>query len=47
MDKVINLKMLGHPMNWLVVWTVIMFAGFAYALVHEHVSGTNKPTGVP
>jgi hypothetical protein len=36
MDRVINLKLLAHPVNWLIVWTVLLFAGFAWALVHEH-----------
>jgi hypothetical protein len=35
-DSVINTKMLGHPVNWLIVWTVLLFAGFAYALAHEY-----------
>jgi hypothetical protein len=36
MDKVINLRLLSHPVNWLIVWTVLLFAGFAYALAHEY-----------
>lgn len=39
MDKVINLKLMAHPMNWLIVWLVITFACFAWAIIHEHVSG--------
>lgn len=41
MDRVINLKLLSHPMNWLIVWLVIAFAGFAWAIIHEHVTGAN------
>jgi hypothetical protein len=35
MDKIINTKLLAHPVNWLIVWTVLLFAGFAFTLVHE------------
>jgi hypothetical protein len=35
MDKVVNVKLLSHPVNWLIVWTVFLFAGFAYTLLHE------------
>jgi hypothetical protein len=35
LDDFINLKMLGHPVNWLIVWIALLFAGFAWALVHE------------
>lgn len=38
MDQVINLRMLSHPVNWLIVWTVLGFAGFAYALIHERAN---------
>jgi hypothetical protein len=43
MDKVINLKLLSHPLNWLIVWTVLLFAGFAWALIHEQLTGANVP----
>lgn len=33
MGNVINLNLLKHPINWLIVWTVFMFAGYAWALV--------------
>lgn len=36
LDSVVNLKMLGHPVNWFIVWTVLLFAGFAWALAHEY-----------
>jgi len=45
MDRVINLKLLMHPVNWLVVWVVLLFAGFAWALVHE--KATAAPTAAP
>jgi hypothetical protein len=45
MDKFINVKLLSHPLNWAIVWTVLMFAGFAFAMVHEQITGANTPTG--
>jgi hypothetical protein len=41
MDKIINTRLLLHPVNWLVVWTVLLVAGFGWAIIHEHVSGQN------
>lgn len=46
LDKIINTRLLSHPVNWLVVWTVLLFAGMAWALVHEHLTGVNLPTNV-
>lgn len=40
-DDVINTKLLLHPMNWLIVWIVMIFAGFAWVLIHEHVTATS------
>jgi hypothetical protein len=31
----INTRMLSHPVNWLIVWTVLLFAGFGWSLIHE------------
>jgi hypothetical protein len=44
-DKLINIKLLMHPVNWLIVWTVLMFAGFAWALVHEKAQSV--PSAAP
>lgn len=38
MDQVVNVKLLSHPANWLIVWVVLLFAGVAYSLVHKTVS---------
>ena len=38
MDKVINLRILSHPANWFIVWIVLLFAGFAWAMAHEFFS---------
>lgn len=39
MDRIINIPLLKHPMNWLVVWLVLLFAGFAWHLVHDALQG--------
>ena len=36
-DRVINLRLLAHPVNWLIVWTVLIFAGLAWAQIHTVV----------
>ena len=43
MNKVINLPMLAHPINWLIVWIVLAFAGFAWALIHEATASSITP----
>lgn len=47
MDKIVNLKLLSHPANWFIVWTVLLFAGFAYTLIHERLTGSDTPTATP
>lgn len=44
MDKVINLRLLTHPVNWLVVWTVLLVAGFGYSLIHARLADPIPPT---
>lgn len=38
MDRVINLRMLSHPVNWFVVWVVLGFAAFAWSLLHDRLA---------
>lgn len=38
MDRFINLRMLAHPVNWLIVWVFLLFAAFAWALAHDHLN---------
>ncbi len=45
MDNFINLKLLAHPANWLIIWTVLLFGGFAYAIAHEHLTGATAVDG--
>ena len=44
MDRVINLRLLSHPVNWLVVWSVLLFAGFAYVHIHDALFVTTSAT---
>ena len=37
MDGFINLKLLSHPLNWLIVWSVLLFAGAVFMLGHEQI----------
>lgn len=42
--SVINLRLLSHPVNWLIVWIVLLFAGFAWAMAHEHFASSTPDT---
>ncbi len=33
--NIINGKLLTHPVNWLIVWSVLLLAATAYAIVHD------------
>ncbi len=37
LDKVVNVPLLSHPMNWLIVWTVLLFGAVAYHLVMKGI----------
>lgn len=37
MNRVINIPMLLHPLNWLLVWVVLMIAGFAMREIHRGI----------
>lgn len=39
MDNVINKAMLLHPMNWLVVWTVLLIGAYGWHVLHANLSG--------
>jgi hypothetical protein len=49
MDRIVNTRLLMHPVNWLIVWTVAAFALFAYAIAHERLSSlpVSAPTSSP
>ena len=38
---VVNVKLLSHPLNWLIVWVVLLFGGIFYAMVHKNVNPGN------
>jgi hypothetical protein len=37
-ENIVNLRLLSHPVNWLVVGILIAFYSFAYAIAHERIS---------
>jgi len=39
MDGVVNFQMMKHPVNWAVVWIVLLIAAFAWHEGHKFVSG--------
>lgn len=36
MDRVINSGLLLHPLNWLIVWVVLIGATMAYSFIHDN-----------
>jgi len=43
LDDVLNLKLLSHPVNWLIVWTVLIFGAVAFSFVHKSVAVVPTP----
>lgn len=35
--ELLNLKLLGHPLNWVFVWIILALAGMAFHLVHDAI----------
>ena len=44
-DDVINTRLMTHPVNWLVVWTVLLFGAFAWHFIHARISTMPVVTG--
>ena len=42
MEHLINLKMMTHPMNWFIVWVVLLIASFAFKEIHNGVTSNNS-----
>ena len=40
-EDLINLRLLSHPFNWVIVWLVLAMAGFAAAMVTQHFQAAN------
>ena len=38
MDNIVNTRLLAHPANWLVVWTVLLFGAFAFHFIQQRVT---------
>jgi hypothetical protein len=34
----INVRLLSHPVNWLIVWTVLLFGAFAWHFIHQRTT---------
>lgn len=43
MDQIVNVKLLSHPVNWLIVWVVLLFGAVAFSFVHKSVTVTPSP----
>lgn len=43
MDEVINTKLLSHPVNWLIVWVVLLFGGVAFSVFHKAIAVPAAP----
>ena len=41
----INVPLMRHPVNWLVVWTVLLFGAFAWHFIHQRISDRPIATG--
>jgi hypothetical protein len=39
MDRIVNTRLLGHPVNWLIVWSVLLVAGYVATLAHAGLAG--------
>ncbi len=42
-DNIVNLKLLGHPANWGIVWVVLLFGMVGFGLSHRAVSAPAVP----
>jgi hypothetical protein len=45
--EIINLKMMMHPMNWLIVWIVLLIASFAFKEIHNGVTNAGAGSQIP
>jgi hypothetical protein len=34
-DNIVNLRLLSHPANWLIVWATLALAGVAWTMLHR------------
>lgn len=39
MDRIINLPLLAHPLNWGIVISVLLLTGYAFTVIVEAVHG--------
>jgi hypothetical protein len=39
MDRIVNTRLLGHPVNWLIVWSVLIVGGYVATLAWQGIGG--------
>jgi hypothetical protein len=39
-EKIINLRMLSEPINWFIVWAIVMIWGFALMTARDGLSAS-------
>jgi hypothetical protein len=37
-ETFVNVRLLSHPVNWFVVWTVLAFGLFAWHFIHQRTT---------
>lgn len=41
--ELINWRLISHPVNWGIVWVVLLLAGASYAFVHDGIMAHSQP----
>jgi hypothetical protein len=39
---ILNLRLLGHPLNWVIVWAILALMLVGYGLVHDALASKNS-----
>jgi len=42
MPEFINLKLMSHPINWLIVWVTVLIATTTYTYIHDGISNAGQ-----
>lgn len=37
--KIVNLNLVKHPLNWLVIWSMVLVLFFTVHLIQSHITG--------
>lgn len=38
LDSVVNTRLMGHPLNWFIVWTTLLFGALAWHMIKSQMS---------